>query len=423
MNPSRPEVGARARTLRSLAIIGSASAAYFLGLSIALHLEWYPDNLPGYIYIGIIVTIGAATTHRWPLETLSIVAAYTAYTALGPLPPELYGLYLSPPESLMPLAVVSFLAISGRGPVFATAATFLTLAVLLILPWWDIVAMVVGHQPLSQALLLNSGLDRSILLAELIASALVVLVAVMLRRQRRATAELARNNRELSELREAQVARIAERERTRIARDVHDEVAHHVAALVIRAQAAIRISDRHPEELGRAVRDIADGGQDVLARICAVVRILKPSLDSTAGIEEAPLAVEFETLFERIRSIGYEVHGSVSVPNDMPSTHRSALLSVVQESLTNTMHSASTEVRVVVEETALAWAVTVVDPGPAKERFPQVPRGGSGIPSMSERVGVLGGHLTTGTHPDGSGWTVHAQLPRTIAILREEVTI
>ena len=424
MNSGRPEVGARAGTLRSLAVIGAVSAAYFLGVSVALHLEWYPQNLPGYIYIGIIATIGAATAGRWPLETLSIVTAYTAYTALGPLPPELYGLYVSPPESLMPLAVVAFLAISGRGPVFAPAATFLTLVVLLVLPWWDIVAVVIGHQPLSQALLLDSDLDRSILLAELVASALVVLVAVMLRRQRRATAELARTNRELSELRDAQVARIAERERTRIARDVHDEVAHHVAALVIRAQAAIRISDRHPEDLGQAVRDIAEGGQDVLARIRAVVRILKPALADTVEQYEAPLAAEFEALFDRIRSIGYEVHGSVSVPDDMPATHRSALLGVVQESLTNTMlHSASTEVRVLVEETPRTWAVTVADPGPAKERFPQVPRGGSGIPSMSDRVTVLCGHLTTGTHPDGSGWTVHAELPRTIALVREEVTI
>jgi signal transduction histidine kinase len=420
--PGRLTVGAQVRSHRPLLIVGLTGAAYFFGLAVALHLEWYPNNLPGYIYIGVIATAGAATTGRWPLETLSIVTAYTAVTALGPLPPEVFGLYVSPPESLVPLAVVTFLTISGRGPVFAPAATFLSLAVLVILPLGDIVAVLIGDMPLGQALLLDSGLDRSILLAELVAAGLVVLVAVLLRRQRRATAQLAITNRELSELRAAEVARIAERERTRIAREVHDEVGHHVAALVIRAQTAIRLSDQHPEQLGQAVREIAEGGQDILARIRAVVRVLKPALTDSTASREPFLAEDLATLLDRIRSVGYTIDSDITPDDDMPAAHRSALLNVVQESLTNVMlHSAARHVRVDIDETLNAWSVTVVDPGPARERFPEVPAGGSGILAMRDSIARLGGTLNAGKRKEDSGWTVHAEVPRTSPTTRETV--
>ncbi|MFB2580471.1 sensor histidine kinase [Herbiconiux sp. P15] len=395
-----------------LLVIVVVGIGYLVGLAVALRFEWYPQALPGYIYLGIVAVVGAATSRRWPLETLVLVTAFTAYTTLAPLPPELYGLYLGAPQALVPLAIITFILISDNGPVVAPTATFGTLAVLVIVPWRDIVGALDASIPVSDVLLIDSAQDRSMLMAQLVACALVVLFALMLRRQRRATVELALRNQELTQLRAAEVARIAEQERSRIARDMHDEVAHHVAALVIRAQAAVRVADRQPEELARAVSDIAEGGQDVLARIRAVVRVLKstPVREVAAPVT---LAAELEVLFERMRSIGYEVDGAVRVDGDVPSAHRAAIVGVVQESFTNTMlHSAAQELRVVVEEQPLSWTVTVSDPGPARERFPDVPGGGSGLSSLDERLADLGGRLTTGVGADGSGWAVQAELPR-----------
>jgi signal transduction histidine kinase len=401
-------------SLRTLLVIAVAGAAYCSGLAVALHLDWHPQGLPGYVYLGVIGILGAATVGRWPLETLAIVTGYTAYTTLVSLPPELYGLYVRAPESLVPLGVVAFLAIAGRGPVVIASAVFGTMVVLVITPWRDILANAVSGRPLGDVLLLDTDVDRSLLFAELVACTLVVLVALMLRRQRRATAELAAQNRELIELRAAEVVRIAERERTRIARDLHDEIAHHVAALVIRAQAALRVADRQPEQLSQAVADIAEGGQDVLVRIRRVVRMLKAApLD--AAMAPRGLAAELDVLFARVRGIGYEVAAVVHVGDDLPAAHRSTIVGVVQESLTNAMlHSAAHDVCVTVEEGPRAWTVTATDPGPARERFPDVPGGGSGIPSLHERVGALGGRVTAGPAADGAGWTVHAELPRTI---------
>jgi signal transduction histidine kinase len=55
----------------------------------------------------------------------------------------------------------------------------------------------------------------------------------------------------------------------------------------------------------------------------------------------------------------------------------------------------------------------VTDPGPARERFPDVPRGGAGLPSLRERVGALGGSLVAGPGPEGGGWQVRADVPAT----------
>ncbi len=407
---------AHAGLLRTLAAIALAGAVYGSGLAVALHLGWQPQGLPGYAYLGAIGILGAATAGRWPVETLVIVAGYTAYTTLGPLPPELYGLYVRAPESLVPLGVVAFLAIAGRGPVLVASAAFGVLGVLVITPWRDIVANALAGRPLDDVLLLDTDVDRSLLFAELVACALVVLVALMLRRQRLAAVALAAQNRELVELRAAEEARIAERERTRIARDLHDEVAHHVAALVIRAQAALRVADRQPEQLPAAVADIAAGGQDVLARIRRVVRILKAAPLDPAATAPRSLAAELDVLCARVRGIGYDVDVAVRVGDGLLPAHRSVIVAVVQEGITNVMlHSAATGVRVVVDEVPSAWTVTVTDPGPARERFPEVPRGGSGTPSLRERVASLGGSLAAGPRPAGTGWSVHAELPRPIA--------
>lgn len=395
---------------RRLVVIAAGAAAYFAGLAVALHMAWYPQGLPGYVFLGVAAAIAAATCVRWPLETLTNLTAVTAYVCLAPLPEEMYGLYVRPPEALVPLALVTFLVISNGGPVFAPAATFGTLSVLTIVPWKDVVQLVAEHRPWSEAALIDSGTDRSVLLGELVGCALVVLVAVMLRRQRRITAQLADKNRELTRLQAATIAHAAERERTRVAREVHDEVAHHVAALVIHAQSSLRIADRDPAQLADAMRVVAEGGQDVLARIRSVVRVLRVPPETQPAL--GSLADELLALAERIRAIGYDVDSTVTVRGEVPERERAALLGIVQESLTNVMlHSSARTVRVTVKEQEWSWAVDVTDPGPTQERFPGVPRGGTGIPSMRDRVGPFGGTVVAGPTGDGSGWSVSATIP------------
>jgi signal transduction histidine kinase len=403
---------------RRLLVISVGGAAYFVGLAVALHLAWYPQGLPGYVFFGIAAVVSAATCVRWPVETLANLTAFTAYFCLGPLPEDMYGMYVRAPEALIPLALVAFLIIANGGPVFFPAATFSTLAVLTIVPWKDVVQLLTQHRPWSEAVLLDSGTDRSLLLGELISCALVVIVAVMLRRQRQVTAELAERNRELTQLQAAAVAHAEERERTRIAREVHDEVAHHVAALVIHAQSSLRTADRDPGALVDAMRVVAESGQDVLARIRSVVRVLR--VVPRAAPVSTHLADELAALAARLHGIGYAVDVRVALRRRVPDPEHAAVLGIVQESLTNVMlHSSARSIDVVVREEASSWRIVVTDPGPERERFPSVPRGGSGIPSMQERAAAFGGTVVSGP-AEGGGWSVSAVLPNTSASTRKD---
>ena len=396
--------------LRRVLLLGLGVAAYLTALTVALQFDWYPRSIPGYVVLGLTALVAAATTRRFPLTSLTVVSAVTAVTAFG-LVPEGYG--VRAPELLVPLAVTVFIAVSNGCPAFAPSASFAVLAVLAVIPWPVVVASWQIGGSVVDAFDWAVFYDRSTQLGYLVGCALVIAAALALQRQRRATAQLAARNRELVALRAEEAVRIAERERTRMARDVHDEVAHHVAALVIGAQAAIRVADQHPDRLVAALDDVVVGGKDVLTRIRSVVRVLKAAPVGPVADASGDLDVELDAMAGRLRAIGYRVDCTVLVHGQLPAAQRVAVLGVVQECLTNTMlHSSAEEVRVAITEGPTAWQVVVTDPGPAAERFPDVPRGGAGIANMRERIVGLGGVLVTGHDAAGTGWAVRAELPR-----------
>nr|WP_228506802.1 histidine kinase [Frigoribacterium sp. VKM Ac-2530] len=418
--PQEPSLTARLRAvaplrdlgpgLRRVLLLGLGVAAYLTALTVALQFNWYPSSLPGYVIVGLTALVAAATTKRFPLASLTVVSAITVAIAFGPVPGDWY---VRAPELLVPLAVTVFISVSNGLPVFAPAASFAVLAVLTIVPWQVVVDSWLSAGSVFDAFDWAVFYDRSTQFGYLVGCALVVAAALALQHQRRATAQLAARNRELVALRAEEAVRIAERERTRIARDVHDEVAHHVAALVIGAQAAVRVAGQHPDRLVAALDDVVLGGKDVLTRIRTVVRVLKAAPVGPLADATGDLDVELEAMAARLRAIGYQVDCTVLVHGELPAPQRIAVLGVVQECLTNTMlHSSAEEVRVAITEGPTAWQVVVTDPGPAAERFPDVPRGGAGIANMRERIVGLGGVLVTGHDAAGTGWAVRAELPR-----------
>jgi signal transduction histidine kinase len=396
--------------VRRVLLLGVGVAVYLAGLTVALQFNWYPQSIPGYVVVGVTTLVAAATTRPFPLTSVVVVSAITAVMAFAPVPD---GYYVRAPELLVPLAVTVFIAVSNGLPAFAPSASFAVLTVLTVIPWQTVVGSWLADGSVVDAFDWAVFYDRSTQLSYLIGCALVVAAALAQQRQRRATAQLAARNRELVALRAEEAVRIAERERTRIARDVHDEVAHHVAALVIGAQAAVRVADQHPDRLVGALEEVVLGGKDVLTRIRTVVRVLKAAPVGPLADTTGDLVAELEAMAGRLRAIGYRVDSTVLVHGELPAPQRIAVLGVVQECLTNTMlHSSAEEVRVAVTEGPTAWQVVVTDPGPAAERFPDVPRGGAGIANMRERIAGLGGVLVTGHDATGTGWAVRAELPR-----------
>src|SRR5690606_19934068 len=224
----------------------------------------------------------------------------------------------------------------------------------------------------------------------------------------RTVAALRRRNDELARLRRADAARIAAEERTAIARDIHDVVAHHVAGMVIKAQAADRVAESRPEELRETVRWIAASGQEALTAMRQVVRVLRTGDEPVATPE---FADSLASIVDRVRGVGLDVAVEAPAELRLERAQQEVLLRIAQESLTNVMlHSSARAVTLAVAADAGGVSIIIEDRGePVVGRL--LRRGGGfGVDGMRERAHSLGGTLDAGPRPDG-GWRVAARLP------------
>jgi signal transduction histidine kinase len=201
-------------------------------------------------------------------------------------------------------------------------------------------------------------------------------------------------------------------ERLELARELHDVVAHHVAGIVVQAQAARLVAARRPETLEPALAGIESAGTDALGAMRRVVGLLRDAGDPggvTPGQEElAGLVARFADAGPAVR-LRFPDDGQGSWPPEVAST----VYRVVQEALTNVVLHApeAAEVTVLVENAPSGVTVEVVDDGPASPYAPSwFARGGYGLVGMRERVEALGGTLRAGPGPAG-GWVVQAELP------------
>jgi signal transduction histidine kinase len=202
--------------------------------------------------------------------------------------------------------------------------------------------------------------------------------------------------------------RVRRDERLELARELHDQVTHHVTGIVVQAQAARLVGDRHPERLPGALAGIELAGSDALAAMRRVVGLLRDTGDAapaSAGPER------LGELVDRFRRHGPPVRLTLPErPGPWPPEVTSTVHRIVQESLTNVARHAphARSVTVTVGQDDAAVSVAVVDdapPGPPRQQ-----RGGYGLVGMRERVLALGGTLRVGPRPDG-GWSVLATLP------------
>lgn len=208
-------------------------------------------------------------------------------------------------------------------------------------------------------------------------------------------------------LTEAGVRDALTRERLRVARDLHDVVAHHVSAVAVQAGAARLAAD--PAARAEALGHIA-GSVGRIAEALPALADLGPDPD---GADLSPAALE--ALVAPSRSAGLPV--AVTVEGPPAATPGEAELfarRIVTEALTNTLRHAGptpTRVRVTQGGDDEPVVVEVDDDGPVPGHRPDGTGSGLGLLGMRERVALLGGDLHTGPG-DGPGWTVRAVLPR-----------
>lgn len=203
-------------------------------------------------------------------------------------------------------------------------------------------------------------------------------------------------------------ARLGE-ERLRIAREVHDVVAHAMVAINVQAGVGAHLLDQDPEQAREALRHIKQTSGDALNDLRATLGVLRdPGQEAPVG--PATGLDDLDDVAAQLRAAGVAVTVDVDKVGAIPSPVHSASYRIVQEALTNVLrHAHATQASVVVRADGDAVSIVVADDGTG-------PGGdggaGAGVRGMRERATALGGTLDAGPDPEG-GWHVKAWLPLT----------
>ena len=203
-------------------------------------------------------------------------------------------------------------------------------------------------------------------------------------------------------------------ERVRIARDLHDVVAHHVSVMGVQAGAARRVLDRDLDLAREALRTVEGTARTAIGELRGLLGVLRADQDEVpdkVGETSSPGLDQLPELVELARSAGLDVvHGVYGDPRPVPEGVALSVYRIVQESLTNVVKHADArkaDVRVRFLENSLE--VEVTDDGRARNGTSSG-RAGFGLVGMRERVAVHGGELEAGPRRD-AGYRVRARFP------------
>jgi signal transduction histidine kinase len=239
---------------------------------------------------------------------------------------------------------------------------------------------------------------------------LVVVTAVGrgLRRRDRSHAALSERASRLADERAAWVRDAVAAERARIARELHDVVAHCVSVMVIQAGAAEDLLDRDPDGARAPLRAVQHTGQQAVAELGHMLGLLRAAAPADALLPQ-PGVAQLPELVDQVRAAGmpvaYDVEGS---PRDLPPGVDVALYRLVQEALTNVLkHARGARATVVLRYTDAGVEIAVRDDGRSAVTGPGL---GHGLIGMRERVALYGGTLEAGPRPEG-GFAVEAVIP------------
>ncbi|HEU4481174.1 MAG TPA: sensor histidine kinase [Actinomycetota bacterium] len=208
-----------------------------------------------------------------------------------------------------------------------------------------------------------------------------------------------------------QSARLAvAEERARIARELHDVVAHTMSTIVLQAEAADEIFERDPERAHEMLRTIQKGGRQGLVELRRLLGVLRS--DGASGStppQPQPVIAELGSLVETMRRAGMDVELDREGELDsLPPGLQLTTYRIVQEALTNTLkHAGPVRARVRLERSNGAVNISVSDAGDARRKDTGT---GHGLIGMRERVAMFGGRVETG-YVEGLGFVVEATLP------------
>jgi signal transduction histidine kinase len=377
-----------------LAILVSA------GNVIAISVASEPDSrLLNALAYALGAAIGAAVLarRRWPLGVLLVsTALLLVYYSLNfpGIPPALA------------LSVALYTAVEAgylRSGV-AIAVFFLSAGLFVV--------VVRKHQP---------GLFEVAQMAQQAALfAAVILLGEVARNRRRYQEEVQERLRRTAEDQEREAARQVAEERLRIARELHDVMAHTITAITVQSSLALEALDDAPTQARAAVSAIRTASREAMAEIRATVGLLRQ--DESDAAPRAPILGldQLDGLIDNARHAGVQVELTITgEARPLTATVSAAAFRIVQEALTNIVrHAQAHSVQVALRYEVAGIGISVADDGAGAPTDPQADngshpfsaQGGHGLRGMQERVAALGGRVSAGPQP-GGGFLVEAWLP------------
>lgn len=368
-----------------------ALAAAVTAVQLAAHyasMSWYghtqgASGWPGYLLLAI-AGLALSWRRRFPAAVLAVSLAATLWAE-------------AVTGGFIWLAlIVAFMNAAVAGKLVAAVASLVIGYLVGLWPPWLIGTA--GRASVGQAVGVAAWMLVLLALAEL----------VRIRSQRAAAQRRSR---------EEEYRRRVSEDRVRMARDLHDVLAHNISVINVQSNTALHLMDRQPERAREALTAIHSVSRQALAELRSVLGVLQAEAGPAGPPRQpGPGLVLLPDLIAAVRAAGLEVE--LSVDGDqraLPAGPDVAGYRIVQESLTNVRrHSAARSARVRVRYEPEAIAITIEDPGPAAlagaAGHPRGSGGGTGVAGMASRAGELGGSFEAGPVP-GGGFRVAAWLP------------
>ena len=343
-------------------------------------------NFSGPMWLAVVTAMGVgmpiAVRRKWPLPALAVVISCSSLATLTGMTREpytatilvMYMVALAEPHLRSVLAVA--------GTVLIAAASLASTVGKAGTTWEDAIGLII------------------FLTAALIASWVIGHVTRRLR-----LAEFRAN--------EERTEKAIVDERLRIAREMHDVVAHSLSVIAVKAGIANHVAEEHPGAAREALRVIETISRGSLTEMRRMLGVLRAEGDEEVALAPAPGLADIPALADRARQAGIGVDLDVSGVDDLPDGVALAVYRIVQEALTNVVkHAAPADSHVLVAGAGGEVRVEVVDDGPGHrtlpERFGDEP--GHGLAGMRERVMMYDGVFEAGRRP-GGGFAVRARIP------------
>jgi signal transduction histidine kinase len=339
-----------------------------------------PHPSPAAMLLVVVASLALAWRRRWPVAVLAVsLAAVTGFSLLG---------YVNGAALLAP--VLALYAVASQDTTRrAVLAAVVTVGVLL--------AATAARNPLGH--FYGGGFD---LIPFLGAAALFAGIAVANRRAYVAS---------IHDRAQQEAQRRIDEERLRIARELHDVVAHTMATINVQAGAAAHVLTTRPETAGEALQAIKTASKQGLQELRAILNVLRQA-DDADPTQPAPGIAQLETLVAGARQAGVETTLTVTgEPGPLPAAADLAAYRIVQESLTNTIrHAGPATASVTLSYRGTELAIEITDTGLGASASTFRDGTGHGIAGMRERAAAVGGLVEAGPAP-GGGFRVAARLP------------